>query len=175
MPQTISGDEISVYRYDPETKQHYPLLKSPCFFTYKNARQICSSIKSRLICSSDVKTMIRKPFLPQGRNANREILWNVSRRLGEQVRRKEPGMWADRSWALHHNNALSVSSVLVRECFVFTKTIVVPRPPYSLDIAPCYPFSLSEMTVELRRWRFDTVKVQGVSEEALKEFMGNGF
>jgi hypothetical protein len=55
MPRVITGDESSVYRYDPETKQQSSQWKSPGSPRPKKAKQSCSSIKSLLIVFSDIR------------------------------------------------------------------------------------------------------------------------
>jgi transposase len=62
-----------------------------------------------------------------------------------------PQLWREQTWLLHHDNALSHTSVLAKN-----KIAVIPRPPYSPDLAPCDIFLFLKMKLKLKGCRFDT-------------------
>jgi len=61
----------------------------------------------------------------------------VLERLREKVRQKQPELFANNSWILHHNNAPAHTALSVRE-FSPTKQIIVLEHPAacSPDLAP---------------------------------------
>ena len=61
-----------------------------------------------------------------------------------KVRWKQPKLFANNSWILHHNNAPAHTALSARE-FLATKQItVLEHPAYSLDLAPNNFFSVPE-------------------------------
>ena len=45
-------------------------------------------------------------------------------------------LWENKTWILHHDNAPAHASLLIRSYLAKHQTPVVPRPPYSPDLAP---------------------------------------
>ena len=50
-------------------------------------------------------------------------------------------MWSSGDWFLHHDNAPAHRALSVQQFLAKNNTTVIPRPPYSPDLAPC-DFSL---------------------------------
>ena len=72
----------------------------------------------------------------QGGTVNKEYYVQVMRNLREAIRRKRPDLWKNKNWLLYHNNASAHISLLVREFLAKNNKIMLPRPPYSPDLAP---------------------------------------
>jgi hypothetical protein len=150
----ITGDESWVYGYDPGTKQQSSQWKTPSPQRPKKARQVRSNVKSRLICLFDTEGIVHKEFVPSGQTVNRNFYCNVLRRLKENVWGKRPVKWQNNSWALHHDNAPALTSLLVRQFLTSTKMTVISHPPYSPDLAPWDFFLFPKMILKLKGWRF---------------------
>jgi hypothetical protein len=105
LSKVVTGDEIWIYGYDPETKQQSSQKKCPPAPRTKKARQVKSNVKSMLICFFDIDGIIHKEFVPPGQTVNGKFYCNVLRRLREDRRRKRPSKWRTNNWVLHHNNA----------------------------------------------------------------------
>ena len=89
---------------------------------------------------------------------NSQYYLGVMRRLRDAVRRKRPELWADNSWLLHHDNAPSHTSLVVRDHFAKNSTHIIPQPPYSPDLAPSDFWLFSKLKRPLRGHRFETIE-----------------
>jgi transposase len=75
---------------------------------------------------------------------------------------------------LHHDNAPSHTSVLIQQFQAKDKMAVIPHPPYSPDLAPCFLFP--EMKLKLKGRRFDTIEeIQAESQRVLDTLTENEF
>ena len=72
------------------------------------------------------------------------------RRLREAIRQKLTELQKNQSWILHHDNA---TSMLLREIFVKNKTVIMPQPPYSPDLASADFSSLFPKLKTLMKWK----------------------
>ena len=87
------------------------------------------------------------------------------RRLHEAIRLKRPELWANNSWFLHHNNAPSLTSLVLRDNFVKNSTHIVPQPP---GLAPCDFQLFPKLKRPLRGTRFDSIdEIKAESKKAL--------
>ena len=57
-------------------------------------------------------------------------------RLREAIRQKCTELWKNHSWILQHVKAPVDRSMLVREFLFKNKNVIMPKPPYSPDLAP---------------------------------------
>jgi histone-lysine N-methyltransferase SETMAR len=64
----------------------------------------------------------------------------VPKRLKKSVAHVRPEI--ANTWVLHHDNALSHASLLVRQFLAKQTMAVLPQPPYSPDLAPSDLFLL---------------------------------
>jgi len=69
------------------------------------------------------------------------------------VQKKQPQLWQEHSWFLHHNKA--------RKHMVFSiqkknKTAVAPQPPYSPDHSPAKFFLFPKLKVSVKLCRFQS-------------------
>ncbi|KAG5309892.1 MOS1T transposase, partial [Acromyrmex insinuator] len=62
------------------------------------------------------------------------------------------------TWLLHHDNAPSHTSLVVRDHFAKNSTHIIPQPPYSPDLAPCDFWLFSKLKRPLRGHRFETIE-----------------
>jgi len=89
-----------------------------------------------LLTFFDIRGIVHYEFVPTGQTVNQVYYLEVLERLHDKVRRKEPKLFANKSWILHHDNAPARTALSVRE-FLATKQItVLEHPAYSLDLAP---------------------------------------
>ncbi|KAG5340412.1 MOS1T transposase, partial [Acromyrmex heyeri] len=95
---------------------------------------------------------------PRAGRSTSQYYLGVMRRLRDAVRRKRPELWADNSWLLHHDNAPSHTSLVVRDHFAKNLTHIIPQPPYSPDLAPCDFWLFSKLKRPLRGHRFETIE-----------------
>jgi hypothetical protein len=70
----ITGDEIWIYGYDPETKQQLLLWKSPQSPKAKKAWQVWSSTKSmHIVFFFDMKGSVQREFVPPNTTVNSDF------------------------------------------------------------------------------------------------------
>jgi hypothetical protein len=80
-------------------------------------------------CFFNVKGTVHHEFVPPNTVANSDFYCDVLRHLSENVK------WHNHNWLLYHNNALAHTSLKTTE-YVTNNIVIIPRPPYSPDLAP---------------------------------------
>lgn len=167
LKRLITGDETWVYGYDVETKVQSSQWRRSGSPRPKKARQVRSNVKVMLTVFFDFNGIVHHEFLPQGQTINKEYYLQVQRRLREAIRKKRPDLWQNNSWLLHHDNAPAHTSLLVREFLAKHKTVTMPQPPYSPDMAPCDFFLFPKIKRTLKGRRF--ASIDDIKGESLKE------
>ena len=83
-----------------------------------------------------IRGIVHYEFVSTGQTVNQVYYFEVMERVRAKVRRKQPKLFANNSWILHHDNAPAHTALSVRE-FLATKQItVLKHPAYSTDLAP---------------------------------------
>jgi len=129
-----------------------------------------------LLIFFDIRGIVHYKFVPTGQTVNQVYYLEVLGRLCEKVRRKQPELFADNSWILHHNNAPTHMALSVME-FLETKQITVPeRPAYSPDLAPSDFFLFTKIKEILKGRHFDDIDdIRSSTTAALKAIPQNQF
>ena len=156
----ITGDEIWVCGYDPETKLRSSQRNSPNSPRSKKACQVRSNVKSMfIIFFSDIRGIVHKEFVPRGQTANGKFYCEVFKRLREGIPCKRPDKWKNNNWFLHHNNAPAHTSHIVRKSLASKNITMIPHPPtpviHSPKLALCNFFLFPKMNLWLKGRRFD--------------------
>jgi histone-lysine N-methyltransferase SETMAR len=99
--------------------------------------------------------IVHREFVPPSITVNSDFYCDVLRRLRENVRRKGPELCRN-YWILHHDNALTHTSLKTIK-LVTNNKVMVPHPPYSPDIAPCDFALFPKLKMKLKGRRFETV------------------
>ena len=89
----ITGDEIWVYGYDPETKRQLLQWKWPNSLRPKKARQVCSNVKSMLIVFFNIQGIVHKEFVPPGQIVNGKFYYEVLKQMRGHIWHKHPDKW----------------------------------------------------------------------------------
>jgi hypothetical protein len=66
------------------------------------------------ICFFVIEGIVPKEFMPPGQMVNGKFCYDVLRRLRKKIWHKSPYKWCNNSWALHHDNSLAHTSLVVR-------------------------------------------------------------
>ena len=85
--RVITGDELWIFEYDPETKRRsreWHTANSP---RPKKARMSKSKIKSMLLCFFDSQGIVHKESVPPGQTVNQTFYQEVLERLRKRVAR----------------------------------------------------------------------------------------
>ncbi|UYV64811.1 K02A2.6-like [Cordylochernes scorpioides] len=150
LQRVIPGDEAWVYGYDVETKAQSSQWKLPHEPRPKKARQVRSNVK--------------------GRTVNKEYYLQFMRNLREAIHQKRPDLWKNKNWLLHHDNAPSYTSLLVRDFMAKNNTLMMPQPPYSPELAPCDFFLFPKLKRPMKGRRYATLdEIKTASKEELKK------
>lgn len=166
--RVITGDESWVYGYDPETKAQSSQWKSPGSPRPKKARQSRSNVKTMLVIFIDSTGIVHHEFSPSGQTVNQEYYKSVLQRLRENVRKKRPALWRDKTWVLHHDNAPAHRAFSITEFLTKFQIPVLPQPPYSPDIAPADFYLFPKLKFSLKGHRFDSIEdIQANTEKVL--------
>ena len=106
----------------------------------------------------DYNGVVHHEFMPQGRTVNKEYYLEVMRRLREAIRQKRIELWKNQSWILHHDNEPAHTSLLVSEFLIKNKTVIMPQPPYSLDLIPAGFFLFPKLKTPMKGKRFAMIE-----------------
>ncbi|UYV79212.1 hypothetical protein LAZ67_17001536 [Cordylochernes scorpioides] len=176
LQRVITGDEAWVYGYDVETKAQSSQWKLPHEPRPKKVRQVRSNVKVLLTVFFDCRGVVHHEVLPQGRRVNKEHYLQVMRNLREAIRQKSPGLWKNKIWLLHHDNAPAHTSLLVRDLLAKNNTLMMPQPPHSPDLAPCDFFLFPKLKRPMKGRRYATLdEIKTASKEELKKIFKNYF
>ena len=129
-----------------------------------------------MICFFDHKGIVHKEFVPPGQTVNAAFYVEVLKRLWENVRRKRPDQWRNKTWLLHHDNAPADAALLTRRFLTDNNMTVMPHPPYSPDLAPSKLFLISKAEIKLKGQTFQTFEeIQAESQNVLNTLRENDF
>jgi len=170
----ITGDELWILEYDPETKRQSRECHTANSPLPKKARMSKSKIKSMLICFFDSQEIVHKEFMPPGQTVNQTFYQEVLERLRKTVACVRPGI--AHTWMLHHDNAPCHTAVSINE-FLAEKSIpVVPQPPYLPNISPCDFFLFPCLKNHLKGRHFGTLdNIQNSVTNELKGIPAEAF
>lgn len=165
----ITGDETWVYEFDMQTSQQSSEWRLDTEPKPKKPRQSRSKVKVMLIVFFDWQGVVHSEFLPEGQTVTKEYYLAVMKRLREKIRQKRPELWENNSWILHHDNAPSHTSIMVREFLAKNSTKTIDQAPYSPDTAPADFFLFPKLKLPLRGRRFESI--EDIKQNSRKELM----
>ena len=126
LKKVITGDELWVYGYDPETKallsQNQKLPGSPRLKTTQQSR---NKTKTMLTVFFDWEGVVHLKYAPPGLTINKEYYLNVLCQWRDAIWQKWAQLWATGDWQLHHDNMTTVMHHIL--CRVFWRNIKSPR------------------------------------------------
>jgi histone-lysine N-methyltransferase SETMAR len=77
--------------------------------------------------------------------------------LIENAQQKGQELWCNHSWLLHHDNVPTHMSVKSTELVTNNNKVIIPHPPFSLDLGPCDFVLFPTLKMKLKGWRFETL------------------
>jgi transposase len=88
--------------------------------------------------------------------------------------KKRPELWRNHNSLLHHENAPAHTSL--KKFVTNNNMVIVPRPPYSPDLAPCDFALFPKFKMKLKGRRFVTVSdIQRESQAVFDSIKDNDF
>jgi histone-lysine N-methyltransferase SETMAR len=176
LSQIIIGDETWRFLYDPQLKRQSAAWKSPSSPRKKNPRQDRSKGKVMVELFFDSFGIVHMEFILKGATVNKHRYKEIFRRVRNSVHNKHPELWRRKNWLLLYDGALAHRYVLVQEELVKQQVTVLPRPPYSPDLAPCDFFFFSRWKEKLRGCRFQSAEeIVTATREAVRDLSANIF
>jgi hypothetical protein len=89
--------------------------------------------------------------------------------------KKKLELWHNHSWLLHHDNAPAHTLLRTAASVTNNNMVIIPHPPYSLDLAPCDFTLFPKLKMKVRR-HFETVSdIKMDLQAALNSIKGNDF
>jgi hypothetical protein len=101
---------------------------------------------------------VHHEYAPDRQTINKEFYLEVLLRVRESVRRKQPELWRDGDWILHHDNALAHTTHLVQQFLVKHCTAQLQQPSYSPDLAAYDLFLFPCLKKVLKGHRFEATE-----------------
>ncbi len=136
-PRVITCNESWLFEYDPATKRQSMQCVCEDEARLKKAQVSKSQVKTMLVALFNKKGLIYKEFLPQKTTVNTELYLNILRRLGKQICRVRPKLWANNSSLFQQYNTFMHSAFKIRYFFAKHQVNVLDHPPYSPDLTRC--------------------------------------
>jgi len=129
-----------------------------------------------LLTFFDIRGTVHYEFVPTGQTVSQVYYLEVLERLHEKVKWKQPKLFANNSWILHHNNAPAHMALSVKECLATKQITVLEHPAYSPDLAPNDFFLFLKIKEILKGRHFDdTDDIRNNTTAALKAIPQNQF
>jgi transposase len=101
---------------------------------------------------------VQYEFTSEGLTVNQDFYLAVLRHLQDAVQSKQPKIWTEGSWFLHHNNAPIHAESSVRQFLAKHWILTLPKPPYSPDLSPHNSFLFHKLKITLKGRRIQTVE-----------------
>jgi hypothetical protein len=132
--RVIGCNESWFFQYDPETKCQSLEWCSKGSPRPKKNHPSKSKDKCMLVCFFDSMGIVHRKWATAGQEFSQYYCIEVLERLRKRV--LQVCSSTEKDWILHHDNApahaaLSVVQFLTSKCIM-----VMPQPPYSLDLVP---------------------------------------
>ncbi len=145
----VTGDETWVNTCEQETKQQSSVWLLTSAPRPKKALQIPGNKKSMLTLFCDAKGVLLIDWLELKEKVDSARYIQTLSKLKEAIRQKQPELWADRSFLLHHDNASPHTSFDTTKKLQKWGLKILPHPPNSPDMAPCdWIFPEAEISAE---------------------------
>ena len=109
-----------------------------------------------IVFSTAVALCTKKLYLPPGQRVNYAFYKGVLERLRKWIQRVRRDFEDD--WVLQHDNATAHTALSIREFLVKINIPVLPRPPYSPDLAPCDFYLFPKLKSKLKGHHFRTME-----------------
>jgi hypothetical protein len=161
------GGESWVYGYDPETKQQSSRWKNPQSQRAKKSAASLEFNTDHAHSFSDMKGTVHPDFVRPNTMLTSYFYCDVLRHLRENVRQKRLEIWLNHNWLIHDSNAPTHTSLKTTESVTNSNTVIVPHPPYSLDLAPMISLCFPNWKLN---WRDDILKQRVTSKGNHKRY-----
>ena len=158
LEKVITGDELWIFEYDPETKRQSCQWKLPGSPRPKKAWMQKSQVKVMLITFFDHQGMVHHEYVPHDQTANQHFYKEVLTRLMAKIWHMRRELWASNTWILHHNNAPAHAALSVRQFLATKQVTILDHPPYSPDLALCDYFLFPKLKGTIKGTHFEGVE-----------------
>jgi hypothetical protein len=101
---------------------------------------------------------VQYEFTPESQTVNQDFYIVALRHLQDAGQRKQPTIWIEGSWLLHHDNAPLHTVLSVRPFLAKHLMLTLPKLPYSSDVSRPNSFLFSELKITFEGRRIQTVE-----------------
>ena len=172
----ITGDETWFHQDDPEMKWQSAQWKTANSPQPKKFHWSKSRVKTMLLTFFDIRGVVHYEFVSTGQTVNQVYYLEVRERLHEEVRWKQPKLFANNSGILNHDNAPAHPALSVREFLATEQITVLEHTACSPDLAPSDLFLFLKIKETLKGRHFDdTDDIRSNTMAALKAIPQNQF
>ena len=91
-------------------------------------------------------------------SCHKEYCLEVISRLRQAILQKCTELWKKQSWILHYDKAPAQTSMLVPEFLAKNKIVIMPQPPYSLDLGVVDFFLFPKLKTTMKGKRFTMIE-----------------
>jgi histone-lysine N-methyltransferase SETMAR len=154
LARTVTGDEIWLHHYEPETKRQSKEWHNENSPRKKKFRAAPSAGKVMATVFWDMEGLLLVDIMPKGTTINSEAYVATLTNLHARLRRVRPHkQMAD--ILLQHDNARPRVSLRTTEAINKFGWKVLPHPPYSPDLAPSNYHLFGKLKDSLRGSKFE--------------------
>ncbi len=137
LSRLITGDENSIFEYDPAKKRCDMVWLRPDELCVKKALHGRSKIKAHIIVFFNCQGILLIHWVLQGKTVTRSYYLTVIQKMRDRLRKKQPVLWHEAEWLVHHNIAGSYQAFMVKKFLAHNGTVVFKQPPYSPNFDLC--------------------------------------
>ena len=111
-----------------------------------------------LIVFFDQKGLVHYEFVPEGETVNQHVYQQVLICLHNRVRRSRRELWSNKSWLLHHDNALANKAISVRQLLVKKQITALDHSSYIPDLEPSNFWLFPRLKAVMKRTHFSSLQ-----------------
>ena len=101
-------------------------------------------------------SMVHHEYALECQTINKEYYLEVLCHLHDAVQRKQPDIWTEKNWQLHHDNALTQSAHVIKGFLAKNNATLVQQPPYCPNLAPSNFWLFPKLKTMLKGMRFQS-------------------
>ena len=156
LQRIVTGDEIWIYQYDPESKKQSELNQNSIACGPYKEKPEKPTAKILATIFWDSQGVLLVDFVENRELLNPSYRAEILQRLHSEVAKKRPGKLYSRV-LFHRDNSGSNSNKLVRSTLRECRWELLNHPPYSPDLAPSDFFLFPNLRKKVQGIKFSTV------------------
>ena len=144
----VTMDELAVSFHTPETKQQSKQWIKKGMPGPLKAKVHATRTKQMVLAFFDSKGLIYTNYVPRGTTINAIYIVKALGQFMKILRKKRPVM-VKQKWFFHWDTAPVHTAAVVRDWMAAKQILLLPHPPYLLDLAPADFFLFPKIKTQL--------------------------